>query len=522
MFPTNPNATRLSPRPPLGGAPLRAALALALALAAAAACSETSGESDNAVGGQSSAIHEPQGMTVLGTSPATLSVQTSGVRLGADSGTVSVAPNSANLVFTMASKNTYSGLGAQPDTKLKTSNPTTLVIARACRHYRPPAGWQFDPANAPQACDQDNGQNEGAGWTVQPNEYEYEVRVQNSAGVDIGPLCSDGWNRAIPMRGTWSAQGAHNPAASNFSFACNGSTARKCSDWGYKPWASTPVHQACTRMARADYCGDNRSHTFENTPIDLFDWAPNQPTVPPINSPAADPAFSFEAGWRPDGAVCLSKQRWQILPIGHCSAGGPPDPRVTGTKEDYCDTAFEAVAMAGNVPRVLLNNSGFYEAGLYTWKDNSNPANPHYYTTTKGFYGGEGFHAPGDSPADLYDSAEHQGIIFRQHRPGTVKLRACASQSVPTIYVTTTAGCPADFDYPDDASKPTDATGAEGFIFISGAPPTGLPNGLRLKELKRYCKSLASVECMTTTATSAPVGFPTLVRTEGLVLATKP
>jgi hypothetical protein len=64
------------------------------------------------------------------------------------------------------------------------------------------------------------------------------------------------------------------------------------------------LHQACTRMARADYCGNGQSHTHENTAIDFYDrfgiaelgkWAPG--------------SAPFEAAWAPDGATCLAHTR---------------------------------------------------------------------------------------------------------------------------------------------------------------------------------------------------------------------
>ena len=78
---------------------------------------------------------------------------------------------------------------------------------------------------------------------------------------------------------------------------------------GYKPWKTradgTPLwdlHQACTRMLRADYCGDGTPHTRDGTPVDVYD------TVG-IQSPQPGSELSFEAGWRADGAICVRKVR---------------------------------------------------------------------------------------------------------------------------------------------------------------------------------------------------------------------
>jgi hypothetical protein len=62
-------------------------------------------------------------------------------------------------------------------------------------------------------------------------------------------------------------------------------------------------------MARADYCGNGRSHTHEGTLIDFYDGlGVLSPTTEA--SEVWDPArASFEAAWAPDGAACLSRTR---------------------------------------------------------------------------------------------------------------------------------------------------------------------------------------------------------------------
>ena len=39
---------------------------------------------------------------------------------------------------------------------------------------------------------------------------------------------------------------------------------------------------------------------------------------------ANDPAFAFEAGWSPDGAVCVARTRWSnLLPLGTLLESAP-------------------------------------------------------------------------------------------------------------------------------------------------------------------------------------------------------
>lgn len=121
--------------------------------------------------------------------------------------------------------------------------------------------------------------------------------------------------RALAVPGVWNERGARQDIPGRFTFACENGAIAKCVDWGYRPWARkdglalTELHQACTRMARADYCGDGRSHTHQNTFIDMYD---NLGLLTPATQAVAgwDPMkASFEAAWAPDGAQCLARTR---------------------------------------------------------------------------------------------------------------------------------------------------------------------------------------------------------------------
>jgi hypothetical protein len=146
------------------------------------------------------------------------------------------------------------------------------------------------------------------GWPDEwnANEFEFVIKVTPPLGGPPVDLCADGWNRAMPMRGTWNERGRREDSISEFSFACNGAVAVKCLNWTYEPWGD--AHQACTRMASADYCGDGTSNTIGGTLISLYDRMTKAPQgLTPIHfgdgKPDAD--FSFEAGWLPNGAECL-------------------------------------------------------------------------------------------------------------------------------------------------------------------------------------------------------------------------
>jgi len=118
--------------------------------------------------------------------------------------------------------------------------------------------------------------------------------------------------RALAVPGVWDETGARREVKGMFTFACENGAIAKCVEWGYKPWAKkdgrslVDLHQACTRMVRADYCGDGRSHTHENNPIDIYDGLQ---MLTPSQEPRALEVFRFEACWDGDGAVCVSRAR---------------------------------------------------------------------------------------------------------------------------------------------------------------------------------------------------------------------
>jgi hypothetical protein len=125
---------------------------------------------------------------------------------------------------------------------------------------------------------------------------------------------------AIPLSGRWDYRqgvtgGGDHLDDGSITFACEGAALAKCVDFGYAPWRTAQqcdaagncfqvsladYHQACTRMVRADYCGDGRSFTVDGTPIDLYDG---------IGIQTDTESWDFEAEWTPSGAACLHDAR---------------------------------------------------------------------------------------------------------------------------------------------------------------------------------------------------------------------
>lgn len=140
--------------------------------------------------------------------------------------------------------------------------------------------------------------------------YLYTVLYQQENG-QWQPLCqpdSQGVIKAIPLAGRWNSQGKHINDDS-ITFACTNGALAKCVRWGYKPWKTIQgqslrsYHQACTRMVRADYCGNGTGHTKNGTPIDVYDRLN-------IQQRTQKSGMAFEAAWNSYGAVRLNRARF--------------------------------------------------------------------------------------------------------------------------------------------------------------------------------------------------------------------
>lgn len=152
-----------------------------------------------------------------------------------------------------------------------------------------------------------------------PEMVWYDIEAWNPVSQEWGNPCVATGRvpkpRALAVSGLWDASGAHRDVPGKITLACESGAIAKCAGWGYQPWASrdgrslADLHQACTRMARADYCGNGRSHTKEDTVVDVYD-ALGILSRTTERAALWDPArASFEATWAPDGAACLARTR---------------------------------------------------------------------------------------------------------------------------------------------------------------------------------------------------------------------
>jgi ADYC domain-containing protein len=74
-------------------------------------------------------------------------------------------------------------------------------------------------------------------------------------------------------------------------------------------------HQACTRMIRADYCGDGTPHTLAGTDIEVYDHNTAWYGAPAPQNWDTRPGLPFEGTWTPLGAHDIGFGRCYMLPF---------------------------------------------------------------------------------------------------------------------------------------------------------------------------------------------------------------
>lgn len=154
--------------------------------------------------------------------------------------------------------------------------------------------------------------------------YLYTVSVHPGAGGagKGAPLCG-GDNQAVLLAGRWDyragvpgAGGRISSAKTEATLACLDSAIAKCIvRLGYKPWpprvrpgdekplavlSLAPLHEACVRAVRADYCGNGESLTRQGERINFHDLLG-------VQRDEAD--WAPEAEWTPAGARCVDGTR---------------------------------------------------------------------------------------------------------------------------------------------------------------------------------------------------------------------
>ncbi|WP_224363501.1 ADYC domain-containing protein [Hyalangium versicolor] len=156
--------------------------------------------------------------------------------------------------------------------------------------------------------------------------WSYRVSYQEPQDGQWYPLCKtlDGTvSDAIALEGQWNygqgvtGGGSKVYSSTSFTFACDGYALAKCVRFGYKPWDSVngvslaDYHQSCTRLLRADFCGDGTPHTVNGNLVNIYDSAS-------VQTDAEN--WGAEAEWNANGASCFTSHNRSTTPI-QCADG---------------------------------------------------------------------------------------------------------------------------------------------------------------------------------------------------------
>ena len=326
-------------------------------------------------------------------------------------------------------------------------------------------------------------------------------QLVHHTGTSSVPYCSSG-NGAIPFKGRWSSTGLH-VHDGTISFGCDDAVGFKCNDWGYVAGDLGPGsigwdhHQACTRMARADYCGDGESHTFDGTAIVIRDLIPGampdlddpnvERLIPQLSHPAPPNQFWFESAWQAANppARCLSRVRWASMPLGGPCPGVLDDPRmVAGAK--YCEHYWPK-AIAPEAPWLLYNSSKVGQMLMHRWSTNSGQQ----LVTVRGWHDTYGTEPPHQNYVNYEEAI---GFLMR-NPPSSLQgqLAEVYSQRDPSTNDR--------FVGPYDSSSGYEKVGLEGHVYIDGEEPEAwMPDRV---SLNLYVNGTDRVS-----STAAPAEFP--------------
>ena len=148
------------------------------------------------------------------------------------------------------------------------------------------------------------------------------------------------------------------PSAQWFTLGCTTGVIAKCYRLGYRPWVTgygnlSIMHWTCTRVLRADYCGDGISHTQNGKQINAWDVL--SPPGPILAHGPTPPNMVFEAAFDQNGALCLSHERWSHG--GAVEAAACPNrlrpPGQSMQPETVCDNVSQALMQSGGAPRMF-------------------------------------------------------------------------------------------------------------------------------------------------------------------------
>ena len=142
------------------------------------------------------------------------------------------------------------------------------------------------------------------GSRIDPEDPRGEIRLFDLR-VDDSSFCA-----RDPKGEHWAIAVSDDSQPGGVGFTCTSGAVGKCIRFGYAPWrtapdgktALAPYHAACTNLVRAAYGGPDRAWTRDGMAIDVYDDLG-------IQTPDTVGGDRFEAGFGPDGAVCVAHPR---------------------------------------------------------------------------------------------------------------------------------------------------------------------------------------------------------------------
>jgi ADYC domain len=277
-----------------------------------------------------------------------------------------------------------------------------------------------------------------------PFGVSYKLQYQTASGGWLD-YCAPN-ETATALKGLWKTTAFRIPA-DEITFGCSDSAMRKCYGFGYAPddgvvatndydkdsvrWRA---HQACTRMARADYCGVGEPGTRPGTRIVIRDniqaafnpppratlqdpldgaepllHAPTQTLAPP-DQHYIESAWTWRENW---GAVCMERERWKSLAPTSCP--NLADPRVDPSAKFCIEMSFPYETSSD---LRLINGSKSSDLFLNQWMTSSGET----VATARGFWRAKvgGGHFANPPPFPTYNTQiGTDGILLRNPPVGS-------------------------------------------------------------------------------------------------------
>lgn len=199
-----------------------------------------------------------------------------------------------------------------------------------------------------------------------PDLFLYGFETRPASGDSFIPACkpdAQGQRLGFAVPGRTDATGGFVADPASIRLTCLSGALGKCVRFGYRFWSEHGLqaerillYQSCLRMTRADYCGDGTPGTRDGMEIFIWDGDGEEDALARARPPGLE--VPFEAGWTPEGAVCVHHTR--VPDVESLSALLQRCPRLSAAASGAACTAdsarargallFNASALLPNAP----------------------------------------------------------------------------------------------------------------------------------------------------------------------------